>query len=41
VSAARTAAAIAKSPANRCANHGADIHRYWTRRFPPTARTLL
>jgi hypothetical protein len=37
----RTATAIAKSPASRCANHGADIHRRCVRHFPPTAWTLL
>jgi hypothetical protein len=36
-----TSAEIAKSPASRCANHGADIRRYWMGRFPATTRTLL
>ena len=40
-SAAGTSAAIAKSLANRCSKHGADIQRCFARRFKPTARTLL
>ena len=40
-SAAWTSAGITKSPASRCGNHGADIHRRCVRRFPTTPRTLL
>ena len=41
LSAARTATAIAKSPANHRANFGAAIQRRQMRRFPPTAGTRL
>ena len=37
----RTATAIAKSPASRCGNNGADIHLHRVRRFSPPARTRL